>query len=214
MSFLKKSNEKVFCIGLNKTGTTTIEKFFNDYNFRVGDQSEAEFLVNDWFKRDFRKIISYCKKYDAFQDAPFSLPYTFIILEQYFPRAKFILTLRDNPEQWYNSLTKFHSKLWSNGEDAPTIEELKNAKYRYKGYAYDVNRALFNTPEHDPYNKELLINYYNDHNNNVKEYFRSQSHKLLTINVSVQADYFRLCDFLEKTAVGNNFSWENKTNNP
>ncbi|RMA57964.1 sulfotransferase [Ulvibacter antarcticus] len=211
MSLFKKSKEKIFCIGLNKTGTTTIEKFLFDNTYKLGNQEEAEHLVEDWFKRDFKSLITYCKKYEAFQDAPFSLPYTFIILEQYFPNAKFILTVRDSPDQWYNSLTKFHSKLWSNGIDAPTIEDLKNAEYLYKGYAYDVNRALFNTPENDPYNKKILIEYYKDHNSIVKEYFRSQPNKLLVINVSNKNDYFKLCDFLGKPAVNDNFAWENKT---
>ena len=211
-NFLKTfKSSKTFCIGLNKTGTTTIGQFFLDYKYKIGNQVEAEYLVDDWFHRDFKKIIRYCKKYEAFQDAPFSLPFTYVLLDQHFPNAKFILTSRDTPEQWYNSLTKFHSKLWSNGIDPPTAQQLKDASYRYKGYAYEVNRALFNTPENDVYKKDVLIAYYNNHLEAVKEYFRSRPEKLISINVSNKNDYFRLCEFLGKKPVSDNFSWKNKT---
>ena len=88
---------------------------------------------------------------------------------------------------------------------------LKMQTYRYKGYAYEVNRALFNTPENDPYKKEVLIDYYKDHLNSVKEYFRSKPKQLIVINVSIKNDYFRLCEFLGKRPIGDDFAWENKT---
>src|SRR5690606_32403789 len=103
----------MFCIGLNKTGTTTLETGLKAFNYKMGDQKTGELLFKDWYKRDFKKIIALAKTADAFQDAPFSFPFTFIALDQHFPNAKFILTVRDSPEQWYKSLTTFHSKLWS-----------------------------------------------------------------------------------------------------
>ena len=211
MIFNKKNKEKIFCIGLNKTGTTTIEKVLKEFKYKLGNQIKGELLIEDWYKREFAKIIKLCNTADAFQDAPFSLPFTFIKLDQYFTNAKFILTERDSPEQWYNSITKFHSKIWADGENPPDIEQLKNAEYRYKGYAYEVNRMLFNTPENNLYNKEKFIKYYNDHNDFVKEYFRSNPEKLLIINVAIKEDYLRLCEFLEKQPISNNFPWENKT---
>lgn len=211
MIFNKKNKEKIFCIGLNKTGTTTLEKVLKEFNYKLGNQIKGELLIEDWYKREFNEIIKLCNTADSFQDAPFSLPFTFIKLDQYFTNAKFILTKRDSPEQWYNSITKFHSKIWSDGENPPNIEQLKNAEYRYKGYAYEVNRMLFNTPENDPYNKEKFVKYYNDHNDFVKEYFRSNPEKLLIINVAIKEDYLRLCEFLGKQPISNNFPWENKT---
>lgn len=32
------------------------------------------------------------------QDVPFSLPYTYVVMDQYFPRSKFILTVRYGSE--------------------------------------------------------------------------------------------------------------------
>ncbi len=207
----KKSKPKVFCIGLNKTGTTTIEQYLKDNGYLVGDQAKAELLLEHWNKRDFQPIIDYCNDYEAFQDAPFSLPYTYAAIDQNFPDAKFILTLRDNAEQWYSSLTKFHSKAWCNGTDIPTAADLKQSDYRYKGYAYDVHMSMFNVPEDDPYNKPALLDYYNHHTYSVQEYFRSRPHKLITINVADDNDYKQLCKFLELNEKQEGFSWENKT---
>jgi Sulfotransferase domain len=207
----RKNKEKIFCIGFGKTGTTTLEKTLKEFNFKAGDQIKSELLIFDWFKRDFRDIIKLCKTADAFQDVPFSLPFTFIKLDQYFKNAKFILTVRDTPEQWYNSLTKFHSKLWSEGNKIPTAQDLKNAEYRCEGYAYDSFKLLYNTSDDDLYNKVLLINAYNRHIFLVKDYFRSHPEKLLVINVSKKNDYFRLCEFLNKKPRRDNFPWENRT---
>lgn len=209
----KKQKPKIFCIGFNKTGTTTIEKTLQEFNFKLGDQIKGELLIFDWYKRDFKKIIKLCKTADAFQDIPFSLPFTYQVLDQVFKNSKFILTVRDTPEQWYNSLTKFHSKLWADGERIPTTEDLKKADYRMPDYTYRANRCIYNTPENDPYNKALLLKFYNEHNQAVKAYFKSQPEKLLTINVSNSSDYAKLCMFLNKPVNATDFPWKNKTSN-
>ncbi len=103
--FFKKS-PKIFCVGLNKTGTTSLEKALKDLGYRMGDQNKAHALLFDYEKRDFKSIINFCKTADAFQDAPFSYHFTYLFLEQYFPDSKFILSVRSNSEEWYNSILK------------------------------------------------------------------------------------------------------------
>lgn len=91
---LFRRRPKVFCVGRNKTGTTSIAKALRALGFKVGDQARAETLIEDWARRDFRKIVRYCRTADAFQDVPFSWPHTFEALDQAFPQSKFILTVR------------------------------------------------------------------------------------------------------------------------
>ena len=207
----KKQKTKVFCIGFNKTGTTTIEKTLKEFNFKLGDQIKGELLIFDWYKRDFKNIIELCKTADAFQDIPFSLPFTYQDLGEYFKNSKFILTVRDTPEQWYNSITKFHSKLWSDGTAIPTCQQIKDVEYRYKGYAYQSFKLLYNTDDKDLYNKDILLNLYNRHNKLVEDYFKSRPEKLLILNVSKKKDYFRLCEFINKNPLRDDFPWTNKT---
>ena len=124
MSFFRKS--KIFCIGQVKTGTTSFESSLKELGFRMGNQPSIELLLKDWGKRNFKPIIEYCRSADAFQDEPFSLPFTFQAPDQAYPKSKFILTIRDSAEQRYQSLTNFHSKLF--GKDRiPSRKDLENA---------------------------------------------------------------------------------------
>lgn len=204
-------SQKVFCIGLNKTGTTSVEKALIDLGYKMGDQRTGELLLEDWGKRDFSKILELSSTADAFQDAPFSYPFTFIHLHQHFPNSKFILTVRDNPEQWYNSITKFHAKLWGKDGRIPTSEDLKNANYLYQGYPFLFSQLCLGTPEEDPYNKEILTKYYNDHTELVIQYFKFMKDKLLIINLSEKQSYHKMCTFLGKAPLYDEFPWENKT---
>ena len=182
-----------------------------DLGYKVGDQRTAELLHKEWANRNFKPIIDYCKTAEFFQDFPFSKPYTHIVLDQAFPRSKFILTIRDNPEQWYNSVTKFHAKLWGKNGRIPTKEDLQNATYIYKGRPWEMNRLQKNTPEDDPYNKELLIKAYQFHNQNIKDYFKNRPDDLLVINVAEKGAYRKLSEFLGQAVIREHFPWENKT---
>lgn len=117
---MHRNNPKIFGIGNNKTGTTSLQKAMFDLGYKIGDQRTAELLHKEWSLRNFKPIVEYCKTAEFFQDIPFSKPFTFVALDQAFPNSKFILTVRDNPEQWYNSLVKFHSKLWGKDGRTPT----------------------------------------------------------------------------------------------
>jgi hypothetical protein len=202
--------QKVFCIGRNKTGTTSIAKAFSELGLVVGVQWLAEWLVHDWARRDFRRLFLYCYTAQAFQDVPFSLPFTFQALDQKFPGSRFILTMRDSPEQWYESLTRFHAALFGHGR-IPTLDDLKAARYIYQGFMYEANRLLHNTPADDPYDRDVLIADYNAHNSAVLEYFRHRPGDLLVLNVAEPGAYDRLCKFLGKPCAGGEFPWENRT---
>src|SRR5690554_2768849 len=144
--FFKNTKPKIFCIGRNKTGTTSLEAALNELGYKMGDQSSGEALLEDYKNRNWKPIVDFCKTAEAFQDVPFSWPYTWLILHFHFPEAKFILTIRDE-EQWYNSLVRFHSKLFSNGKNPPNNKELQDAVYHRKGFMWETNRVVWQTPE-------------------------------------------------------------------
>ena len=84
------NSPKIFGIGNNKTGTTSLSKAMSKLGYKVGNQKIAELLHKDWAQRNFTPIIEYCKTAEFFQDVPFSKPFTFIVLDQAFPNSKFI----------------------------------------------------------------------------------------------------------------------------
>ena len=137
---------KVFCIGRNKTGTTSIGKALTLLGFTLGKQSIAERLMEDWRKRDFWHIILYCRFADAFQDVPFSLDYTYQVLDEAFPNAKFLLTIRNNSEEWYQSLVKFHTRIVKKNR-LPTPDDLKNFPRVYKGWFWRQHQIIYGIDE-------------------------------------------------------------------
>ncbi|WP_277679722.1 sulfotransferase [Gracilibacillus dipsosauri] len=203
-----QGKQKIFCIGRNKTGTTSLRKALEDLGFIVGNQRKAELLLEDYIAGNFSPIFNYCKSAQAFQDVPFSYN-LYEHLDKAFPNSLFVLTVRDTPEQWYNSLVNYHSKLFGEGS-IPTQQKLKNAQYVYRGWMWKSNRAIYQTPPSDPYNKEILIQHYIQYNDDVINYFANRNN-LLVLNVAEKGSYQKLCNFLDVKPLYECFPWENRT---
>ena len=54
-------------LGLNKTGTTLLRQAMLDSGYIIDNQIKVELLFDDWVKRDFQKIIKYCRTVQFFQ---------------------------------------------------------------------------------------------------------------------------------------------------
>lgn len=201
---------KIFCIGRNKTGTTSLAKALEEMGFIVALQRPAEYLIKDWIKGRFRRLKLYCMTARAFADAPFSFPGTFEVMDKAFPGSKFILTIRNSPETWYDSIVRAHSKNWGHGK-LPDKEDLLNARTIFKGYAWLMMKSLYHIPDNDPYNKEILINHYKNHNRAIMEYFKDRPDDLLVLNVTEDGAYQKLCGFLGVKSEKTVFPWENKS---
>ena len=209
---VSKGGTKYFCIGFNKTGTTSLQRAFEEFGFPVGDQRTAELLADQhYFDGDFAPIIDYCDSAQVFQDVPFSWPNTYKYLDQAFPGSKYILTIRDDAEQWYRSITRFHGKLFGKDGATPTSQVLKEATYAKKGWMYNLVR-VYGTSDEAPYKKDILIEHYNRHNDAVVEYFKDRPDDLLIINLGESDSFQRFCEFIDVEPNGRSkFPWENKT---
>ncbi len=208
-----KIKHKVFCIGFGKTGTTSLELALKNFGYRMGNQAVSEMMVEDWYNQKSERIVKFCHTADAFQDMPFGMPNLYKELDKSFPKSKFILTVRDNEEQWYNSLVSFHAKLWSkDGVSPPTEEELNNAIYRYKGWALDMMKLNSEYPEVPLYDRRAYLSSYLCHISDVKDYFKDRQEDLLILNVAEHASYQKLAKYLGVDVDANEtFPWENKT---
>lgn len=189
------SQRKIFCIGANKTGTTSVEQVLESLGLVTGRQSHAELYIFDWARRDYRRIIRFCQSAEAFQDAPFSCGDTFQAMDEAFPNSKFILTVRDNADEWYESMVRFHS--WIVGKERiPTAEDLRQFNFHYPGYVLDALKLVFGADEADIYNRDLYIRWYEEHNKKIIEYFEGRPDDLLVLNVGEPDAMERLLVFL------------------
>jgi hypothetical protein len=193
---------KVFCVGFNKTGTTSMGQAFRLLGYRVAPQWPAELLLRRWAARSFRHIISYCRRFDAFQDIPFSLDDTFKAVDINFPQSKFVLTIRP-PDEWYESLLAFHVQFIRSRkvivDGRPTKNQLMQLGTVYKGWMWEGHKFIYGAADDkDLYNKEKYIAVYNAHNAQVINYFKNRPNDLLVLSIADPAAMKMLCAFLHK----------------
>ncbi|WP_417890152.1 hypothetical protein [Xanthomarina gelatinilytica] len=50
MILIKSQKPKIFCIGHNKTGTTTIESVLKDFGYAMGNQVKGDIFLDVWYK--------------------------------------------------------------------------------------------------------------------------------------------------------------------
>jgi len=194
---------------MNKTGTTSLASAFRGLGLRVGDQAIAESLIDCWMERDFKPILAFCESADAFQDIPFSLDYTYQAVDQAFPGSKFILTVRDSPQVWFQSLVRFHAHMFGAGR-TPTAEDLARAGYRYEGWALKAVQAMFPSSGDLLYDEDHLLARYRAHNERIRRYFRSRPEDLLELNLRCERSMDRLCAFLGLPQTGEPMPWVNR----
>lgn len=187
---------KVFCIGLNKTGTTSlVEGIAPLGSYRHGFRPKADSLLEDWAKRDFRRIIQFCRTADLFKDIPFSLAHTYQALDTAFPGSKFILTVRDNPDEWFDSIVRYVAKI-CNVRGLPTPDDAKEALFNYKGFAWRMHELALGVDESTFLKRDVYVEGYHLHNRIIQDYFRHRPDDLLVMNVAEPDAMEKVCDFL------------------
>lgn len=115
-------------------------------------------------------------------------------LDKKFPNSKFILTTR-NKKNWLNSM-------------GPYLERKRN--WNQAGRQVDIRRAVYKEPffEYNIYSKV-----YDDHEKDIKEYFKNRPKDLLILNIVDGIDKpQKLFDFLGIDAEMKEFPHKNKLN--
>ena len=195
------SVDKIFGIGYNKTGTTTLSRIFQYYGYKVPSHLEQERVIGDIIvNKNFAKFIEYTSKYDAFQDLPFSQDLTFVACDVLWPRSKFILTVR-NEDEWFESVCRHHSLMWGTSD----LRNLGQSFFMQKGsYYYNIFRRIVSRVESGElvedwsllYDADHFKNLYTARNDEIIKYFDNRRDKLLVIDVTKEANTKRICQFL------------------
>lgn len=160
--------QKVFVIGFQKTGTTSLEHALQYLGYRVygGDKNLLKFddpqSLNDY-------IQSLMKNWDAVQDMPWPLFYKELF--QLFPNAKYILTIRPT-EKWIRSVVKYFASI-----------------------RVPMHQKIYDVPCAEGY-EDRYIEVYDEHNHNVESFFRDKDNFII-MEQGRNFDYHTLCKFLE-----------------
>lgn len=102
--------EKVFCIGLNRTGTKSFAKAMRQLGRKTLPWSPQAFLL--YRRNERQRLLKIIEDYDAFDDWPWPLMAPELMIE--FPNAKFVLTRRSSEGAWLNSILQ-HAKKTPGG---------------------------------------------------------------------------------------------------
>jgi hypothetical protein len=135
--------------------------------------------------------------YQATMDFPMALYYEQV--HEQFPDCKFILTVRDNSEQWFKSWDMLAKTITEPTRRFGTIPGLKNVKRinTYLKWLFSmVNQDnVYLTPQSPTptQNKQAAIASYEAHNRRVREIIPADQ----LLEYSVKEGWEPLCDFLE-----------------
>lgn len=165
---------KVFVIGFQKTGTTSLDLALQRLGYRVlgVDKNLLKFTSKTELHQYINKTMN---KFDAVQDMPWPLFYK--ELYELYPNAKFILTIRPVKE-WYKSVVKYFASI-----------------------RFPFHKKIYKVPCAEGY-EEAYKELYNSNNEAVISFFSGKKNYLL-MEPKKNFDYETLCDFLEISEVPN-----------
>lgn len=174
---------KVFGIGLNKTGTSTLAACLRELGFRH-TSCDLE-LTRKVHRGHLAPVYDRADQYESFEDWPWPLVYE--EMDRRYEEAKFILTRRSSPEDWFSSL-KRHA--------------LRTGPTEYRRIVYGFDMPLGRKQEH--------IRKYQSHNAAVRDHFHNREDKLLEVCWEEGDGWHELCTFLGKPIPEREFPHERK----
>jgi len=175
---------KIFGIGLQRTGTTSLFEALNTLGIRSAPHGIPLYYdIND----------PILHKYDAFMDNP--IPLLYKQLDQQIPGSKFILTLRDE-ESWLRSTAwLFNTRL----------NEMDN---RLKAIADEIHEKFYGTIQ---FNEDVFKRKRREYHEEVNHYFSERPGDLLKIDITKGTSWKPICEFLHLPIPNKEFPWLNKS---
>ena len=161
-------NTRVFGIGFHKTGTSSLARVLYILGYNVaGYISDQEKKLT---KEEITEVmLSDMDNFDAAQDTPWFIFYR--MLDEEFPRSKFILTTRDE-NKWIKSVVKHFGK--------------KTIKMHELIYGTGVAKG----------NEDIYLTKYREHHAEVKAYFADRPDDLLIIDMAEENKWEKVTSFL------------------
>lgn len=174
------SAPKVFGIGFQKTGTSSLDAAFRILGYRT----DKGVFINTPAKKSsvwiepalsngnvLELVLPIARAKEAFSDNPWPLLYH--ELDAGFPGSKFVLTVRE-PQRWLESLVRHFGS-----EEADMLE-----------WIYGVRSVRGN--------EARCVAIYEAHNETVRTHFASRPDALLEIDIEREPHWDALCGFLGK----------------
>ena len=195
--------KKIFCISMQRTGTTSVGGFFKHYNYYTMGWPQC--VKNDWhrlwYNGNYEKIFSSWdfKTGQVFEDSPWWHPEFYKVLFHRFPKSKFILLTRD-PDKWFASMVSHssgnvlggpirHCKIYRREWDFYSLFDTDSISSKS---GESVNKEM-NLAEKEQHYKEI----YTLHNKEVIDFFNEFSpNSLFTCRIEDKQKWVKLGNFV------------------
>ena len=165
---------KIFCIGLSKTGTTSLAAALGILGYKVRDNiGVTRYVPGDLSCIDPKELDTH----NAFTDTP--IPSFYKQLDAKYPDAKFILTIREK-DAWLKSCKKQFTQ--------------RHAEARNEA----VNDLFLDMYGCTYFDEENFTVGYNKFVAGVQEYFQDRPNDLLILDLGDGDEWNKLCQFLGK----------------
>lgn len=189
---------KIFCIGQNKTGTTSLKIALSLLGYKLCPEDIMYDFGSVHFK-DFRDgrydgILDLVIQYDVFEDRPWNHTDFYKVLDKTYDGSKFILTTR-NADQWWDSYIRWDKKIG-----------LRNS------WHYRINSEVCYGVDSFLDNPDLSKQIYLDRNNKIKDYF-SNKPNFLILDINEDNKFEKLCGFLNKEVPSKPYPYLNYNGN-
>lgn len=173
--FNNKKSNKIFCISMQRTGTTSVGDFFRHFNYSVADWEEHKHTQWDdfWCDGNFEAIFNskLFQNTQVFSDNPFWYPEFYKVLFHRFADAKFVLFTR-NSDDWFRSMLhhhfgeiydhfKLHCKLYRREKDYYQKLDNNNKEQEY----FKIEHAKHYKEYYETRNREV-IDFFNEKDQN------------------------------------------------
>jgi hypothetical protein len=167
------AEQKLLCVGLNKTGTTSIGDALEILGYRRLGWKPAisGVLTVRWHEGNLKPFMPHLMNNDAFEDLPWCLVYEAV--DRMFPNSKFILTTRRDEQTWLRSMQ------------------------RHLGRTGNWVGSFLVYGSYDPAkDADTYLRKYREHRDAVRRYFAGRPGKLLEMCFEDGDGWEKLCTFL------------------
>ena len=187
-------DQKIFGIGLSKTGTTSLTHALRMMGYRA---IHYPFNILKYQNGELALNADRLNRYDACTDSPIAR--FFRELVEYFPGSKFILSQREM-NAWLASCEHHH--VWP-GEYAEKVSLGKNPIVRR---LLKLHKDLYGSVS---FNREAFARSYVEHEQAVLDYFKDRPQDLLQIDICAGEGWEKLCPFLDQDVPDHHFPRRN-----
>jgi len=176
---------KVFGVGLGKTGTKTLKYALLELGFKKYVKCKQKFTTAYKTKKTNRLKAMVLGERTQFSDYPWAVMYKEI--SEWYPDGYFILTRRLNEDKWFESNIKH---IATRGMSSLNFRNI---------FDMDIKHI----------DEAKLKNFYINHNKNVREHFKDHP-RFIELCWEEGDGWNELCTFLNKPVLKKDFPWKNR----